>query len=114
MAADVNAYLAQFPPKVRASLNALRKTIRSVAPEAEEKLSYGIVTFWWNGGLVGCGATKTHCALYVMSTHVPRQFAAELDGRLSGKSTVRFTPEKPLPVALVKKLVKARMTENVE
>jgi uncharacterized protein YdhG (YjbR/CyaY superfamily) len=93
-------------------LNALRKVLHAALPGAEERFSYGIIVFWRDGGVVGLGAAKGHCALYVMSARVPSLFAKELEGRLHGKTTVRFGPEAPLPAVLVRKLVKARLAEN--
>jgi uncharacterized protein YdhG (YjbR/CyaY superfamily) len=111
---DIDDYLAALSDDKRAALEKLRKTICAAAPKAEECISYGICAFRLQGMLVGFGATAKHCAFYLMSSTVMEQFAEELDGYDTSKGTIRFQPEKPLSVALVKKLVKARIAENEE
>src|SRR5262245_60595740 len=73
----VDAYLAGLPAKQRAALNALRRTIKSIVPEAEEVISYGIPIVKHNGGLVGFAGFDTHCGFYVMSTAVMKAHAAD-------------------------------------
>ena len=108
----VEDFLATAPPDARAALESLRDTIRSVAPGATEGISYGIAAFKHDGRpLVGFGATKNHCALYVMSPEVMRAHAEELEKYDTSKGTIRFAARKPLPKTLVKKLVKARIAE---
>lgn len=111
--ADVDAYLAALPDEPRAALEVLRARIRALVPEATEVVSYGIPTFRHHGGLVGFGATKRHCALYVMSPAVMSAHAAELAGYDTATATIRFAPSAPLPDALVASLVRARVAENV-
>src|SRR3989304_3582389 len=112
-ARDVDNYLAALPEDVRAALEDLRRKIRSVVPQATEVISYQLPTFRYEGrGLVAFGAARSHCSFYVMSTDVVRAFAAELKGYATGKSTIRFAANEPLPAALVTKLVKARIAEN--
>jgi uncharacterized protein YdhG (YjbR/CyaY superfamily) len=111
-ARTVDEYLARLPPEQRAALERLRKTIRSAAPKAEESVSYGICAFRQNGMLVGFGATRGHCAFYVMSATMLHGYEDEITGYDTGKGTIRFQPRKPLPAALVRKLVKARLAEN--
>jgi uncharacterized protein YdhG (YjbR/CyaY superfamily) len=113
-ARDVDAYLAAAPKEARAALVRLRHTIRAAAPKATEVISYQIPTFRLHGHLVGFAAFETHCTFHVMSTSVMRAHAAELKGYQTGKGSIRFSAEKPLPAALVKKLVKARIDENLE
>ncbi len=105
-------YLASVPADARAALLKLRQTIRSAAPEATEEISYQVPTFKHHGGLVAYAAFPGHCSFFVMSTGVMRDHAAELEGFPVGKGSIRFPPDKPLPAALVKKLVKARIAEN--
>jgi len=109
----IDEYLAHAKPEHRAVLQKLRKTIHSVAPGAEEYIGYGLAGFKLNGRpLVYFGAWENHCALYAASPAVQEKFQKELKGFEASKGTIRFTPEKPLPTALVKKLVKARIAEN--
>jgi uncharacterized protein YdhG (YjbR/CyaY superfamily) len=90
----------------------LRKTIRATVPNATEAISYGVPTFKYRGRpLVSYGATKSHRAFHVMSPEVMRAHAAELQRYDTGKGTIRFPASKPLPAALVRKLVKARIAE---
>jgi uncharacterized protein YdhG (YjbR/CyaY superfamily) len=105
-------YLSRLPDDQRAALERLRAVIHAAAPGAEEAINYQIPTFRLNGMLVGIGARKTHCALYLMSKSTAKQFATELADYDTSTGTVRFTPERPLPASLVKKLVKARIAEN--
>jgi uncharacterized protein YdhG (YjbR/CyaY superfamily) len=111
-AKEVDDYLAGVPADARASLERLRKTIRAAAPEATEGISYQVPMFKHQGRpLVSFGAAKNHCAFYVMSPDVVSAHAAELEGYETGKGSIRFPGDKPLPAALVKKLVKARIAE---
>jgi uncharacterized protein YdhG (YjbR/CyaY superfamily) len=111
-AKTVEEYLAALPEDKRAALEKLRKTIRSAAPKAEECISYGIPALRLNKMLVGFGATATHCAFYPMSGSIVPAFQEELKAYDTSKGTIRFQPETPLPAALVRKLIKARMAEN--
>ncbi len=109
---DVDAYLAAVPPDARDALEKLRKIIRSAAPEAEEGFSYGVPAFKLDGKPVVCfAAFKHHCGFYPMSPDVLSLFAAELSGYETAKGTIRFDPKKPLPAALVKRIVKARIAQ---
>jgi uncharacterized protein YdhG (YjbR/CyaY superfamily) len=109
----IDEYLAGVTAKQQAALEKLRKTIRAVAPEAEECISYGLAAFRLNGRpLVAFGAQPNHCAFYPMSSTTVDTFQEQLESFGTSKGTIRFTPDKPLPTALVKKLVKARIAEN--
>jgi uncharacterized protein YdhG (YjbR/CyaY superfamily) len=108
----IDEYLATVSEDKRAALENLRKTIKSAAPKAEECISYGTPAFRQKKMLVSFGAASKHCAFYVMSPATMEAFQEELAGYDTSKGTIRFTPEKPLPVALVKKIVKARIAEN--
>jgi uncharacterized protein YdhG (YjbR/CyaY superfamily) len=93
-------------------LQKIREAIHAVAPNAEECISYGIPAFRLNGrSLVFFGAWANHCALYPGSSATLKKFRNELRDFQTSKGTLRFSPEKPLPVALVKKLVKARVAQ---
>ncbi|MGV3615213.1 MAG: iron chaperone [Fimbriimonas sp.] len=108
----VDDYLASVTPEAREALQALRGIIRSVVPDAEEVISYGVPTFRHGGGLVAFGAAKRHCGFYVMSLAVMETHRSDLEGFETAKATVRFTPSQPLPEALVQKIVLARVAEN--
>jgi uncharacterized protein YdhG (YjbR/CyaY superfamily) len=108
----IDQYLATLSDDKRAALQALRKTIKGAAPKAEECLSYQIPAFRQNGMLVGFGATATHCAFYLMSGSTVEAHKDELERYDTSKGTIRFEADKPLPAALVRRLVKARIKEN--
>jgi len=110
--ATVAEYLAPLPKDVRAALEKLRKLIKAAVPDAEEVISYQIPAFKRGKMLVGFGAAESHCTFFVMSTAVMRAHAAELAKYETGKGSIRFQPEKPLPAALVRKLIQARIAEN--
>ena len=112
MNAEVDAYLARLPDDARATLEILRRTIRAVAPEASEALSYGVPAFKMKRPIVSFGAGKNHLALYVLSTAVMEAHRGDLKGYDTSAGTVRFAVDEPLPAALVEKLVKARIAEN--
>jgi uncharacterized protein YdhG (YjbR/CyaY superfamily) len=106
-------YFAALGKDQRAALEKLRKVIRSVAPRAEEYIGYGLAAFRQDGvPLVALGATPKHCAFYLMSGSTVAAHEDDLEGYDTSKGTIRFAPDKPLPAALVRKLVKARMAEN--
>jgi len=108
----IDAFLARVPAAQRAALERLRQTIRAAAPEAEEYIGYGVPAFRYHGRpLVSFGYGKAHLSFYVQSPAVMDTHAADLAKYDTSKGTVRFTAEKPLPVALIKTLVKARMQE---
>ncbi|HEV8574012.1 MAG TPA: DUF1801 domain-containing protein [Dehalococcoidia bacterium] len=108
----IDEYLAALSDDKRAALEKLRKTIRAAAPKAEECISYQIPAYRQNGMLVAFGATANHCAFYLMSSSMVEAHKDELKGYDTSKGTIRFQADKPLPVALVRKLVKARIAET--
>jgi uncharacterized protein YdhG (YjbR/CyaY superfamily) len=111
--ADVDAYLAKVPEPARATLETVRATIRSVAPaETTEGLSYGMPTFRYKGALVAYAAFKDHCSFFPCQASLIDQMKDELKNYRTSKGTLQFPLDKPLPAALVKKLVKARIAEN--
>ena len=111
-ARTIDEYLAALSDDKRAALEKLRKTIRAAAPKAEECISYQIPAYRQDGMLVGFGATGNHCAFYLMSSSIVEAHKEELNDYDTSKGTIRFQPDKPLPVGLVRKLVKARIAEN--
>lgn len=110
---NVDEYLAGVPEPARTTLNKIRAMIRSVAPaEATEAISYRIPTFRYKGSLVAYAAFAKHCSFFPMSVAVMQAFKDELKDFSTSKGTIRFPMDKPLPAALVKKLVKARIAQN--
>ena len=109
----IDEYLAALSDDQRAALEKLRKTIKAAAPKAEECINYGLAAFRLNGkNLVALGASAKHCAFYLMSGSTVAAHQDELADYDTSKGTIRFPAAKPLPAALVRKLVKARITEN--
>jgi len=109
----VDAFLAAVPADKRAALMRLRKTIQAAAPKAIELINYGVPMFRLDGkNLVSYAAAATHCSFYVQSPAVMRAHAADLKAYKQGKGSVQFQADRPLPAALVTKLVKARIAEN--
>jgi uncharacterized protein YdhG (YjbR/CyaY superfamily) len=107
-------YLAAVSDDKRAALEKLRKAILAAAPNAEECISYQLAAFRHDGHLlVAFGATDNHCAFYLMNDSTVKTHKAELKNYDTSKGTIRFQADKPLPVALVRKLVKARIAENL-
>jgi len=107
-----DGYLDALPADQRAALQQLREIIHAAAPRAEEYIGYGLATFRQDGPLVALGAAGAHCAFYPMTGHTVADFAAELKGYSTSKGTIRFAADKPLPAALVRQIVKARLAEN--
>ena len=110
----INDYLKALAADKRGALEKLRKTIRTAAPDAEECISYQIPAFRQNGMLVGFGATANHCAFFPFNSTTVAAHKEELKGFDTSKGAIRFQPEKPLPAALIRKLVKERLAENNE
>ena len=110
----VDEYLARVSDDKRVALQKLRKTIKAAAPRAEECISYQLPAYRLNGMLVAFGATAKHCAFYPMSASTVAAHRKELEDYDTSKGTIRFQPDNPLPAALVRKLVKARIAENAD
>ncbi len=111
-ASNVDEYLASVPASQRAALEKLRRAIRAAVPDATEVISYRVPTFRHHGGLVAFAAFKDHLSFFVMSPAVMDAHERDLKGYEAAGATIHFTPDAPLPAALVKKLVKARVAEN--
>ena len=111
-AAEIDATLAGLPADQRAALQHLRETIRAAAIGAEEGISYGAPAFRYRGRpLVSYNAAKAHCAFYCMSPDLMVERESQLAGFDTSKGTIRFTPERPIPDALVADIVRARLAE---
>jgi uncharacterized protein YdhG (YjbR/CyaY superfamily) len=109
----IDEYLAGITGDQRVALEKLRKTIRAAAPGVEECISYGIPAFRLNGRpLVFFGAWANHCSFYPGSSRTLEKFRSDLARFQITKGTVRFSPGNTLPIALIRRLVKARMAED--
>ena len=114
VAKDIDEYLSALPADVRAMLQKLRATINSVAPQAEEVISYAMPAFKYHGMLVYFSAFKNHCSFFPANSSLIAKMEEDLKPYRTAKGTIQFTVLHPLPAALVKKIVKARMQENIE
>jgi len=111
-AKNVDEYLAGVPEPARSTLNKMRAAIRSaVPPKATETISYRIPAFKYKGVPVWFAAFSNHCSLFPTAS-VVETFKKELKGFSTSKGTIHFPTDKPLPTALIKKLVKARVAQN--
>jgi uncharacterized protein YdhG (YjbR/CyaY superfamily) len=110
---SIDEYLAPWSADKRTALEKLRQIIRTIVPEAQEVISYGIPTFRFEGKMVvAFGAAAKHCALYPLSSAQLEAFSEELKDYSTSKGTIRFQPDHPLPDALVRRIVEARIIEN--
>ncbi|MBI3414344.1 MAG: DUF1801 domain-containing protein [Verrucomicrobia bacterium] len=110
---SIDEYLLAVPTDKRAALEKIRKAIRTAAPKAEECISYGMPAFRLNGKLlVAFRVAANHCAFHPMSGSTVDAHKDALKNYDTSKGTIRFQADKPLPAALVRKLVKARIAEN--
>jgi len=109
----IDEYIARFPAEVRQRLNELRAVIREAAPDAEEKISYAMPTFYLNGNLVHFAAYENHIGFYP-TPHGIEPFMDELSEYSMGKGSIQFPHEKPMPYELIGRMVKARVIENMQ
>jgi uncharacterized protein YdhG (YjbR/CyaY superfamily) len=109
---NIDAYLAGVPEPARTTLNKIRAAIWSaLPPEATETISYRIPAFKYKGILVWFAAFSDHCSLFPTASIV-ETFKNDLKGYSTSKGTIHFPVDRPLPSALVKKIVKARVAQN--
>jgi uncharacterized protein YdhG (YjbR/CyaY superfamily) len=110
---NIDEYIAGFPTDVQGILEKIRVTIRNAAPEAAEKISYQIPTFYLKGNLVHFAGFKHHIGFFPTSSGVER-FKNELSAYEISKGTIRFPLDKPVPFDLISKIVRFRVRENLE
>jgi uncharacterized protein YdhG (YjbR/CyaY superfamily) len=108
----VAAYLTRVPKDSRAALRNLRRDIRAAAPAAVETIAWGMPAFRQGKLLVGYAAFKDHCSFFPMSGSIISRYSAALRGYTTTKGSIHFTLEKPLPAALVRRIVRARIAET--
>ena len=112
-AATVEEYIASFPESVQTKLTEIRTAIRAVAPMAAESISYGLAAYKWKGILVWFGAHKNHIGFYPRVSAITH-FQKELSPYKGSKGTIQFSFDQPLPIVLIKKIIRFRMAENNE
>ncbi len=108
----IDEYLAGFSGRTRALLEELRAAVRAAAPEATERISYRMPTFFLEGNLVHFAAFKEHIGFYPTPSGI-EGFAEELSKYSGGKGSVRFPLDEPLPLDLVRRIVLRRVEENL-
>ena len=108
---NIDDYINSFPEEIQNILTKIRTSIKEIIPEASEKISYGIPTFYLNGNLVHFAAYKNHIGFYATPTG-HSEFEAELSVYKQGKGSVQFPLDKPIPYKLIERIVKFRVIEN--
>jgi uncharacterized protein YdhG (YjbR/CyaY superfamily) len=111
--ASIDEYIRSFPKEIQKLLKEVRDAIKATAPEATEKITYQIPTFYLNGNLVHFAAFKNHIGFYPTSSGIAA-FKDELKEYNSAKGSVQFPLDKPMPIDLIKRIVKFRVLENTQ
>ncbi len=112
---SIDDYIESFPENVQAKLQELRATIQAAAPDAQEKISYGMPTFTFKGNLVYFAAWKNHIGFYGSSENNVSEASKEEFARYAGeKGSLQFPIDEPLPVTLITEIVKARVVQNLK
>ncbi len=109
---DINEFIAEFPEDVQIILEKIRAIIQQAAPDAKEAIKYGMPTFVLNGNLVHFAAYKNYIGFYPAPSGIDA-FIAELEQYRTGKGTIQFPIDKPIPYELITKVVKYRVEENL-
>ena len=110
----VDEYISALPAGTKKILRQVRKTIKEAAPEAEERISYGIPAFKFHGMLIWFAGWKDHISIYPKTAAIQKAFKKELDYYKGGKGTIQFPTGQPVPLDLISKIVKVRIQENLE
>lgn len=110
---SIDEYISRFPPEIQEKLNSLRNVIKESAPDAVEKISYQMPTFFLHGNLVYFAAFKDHIGFFPTASGI-EAFKQELTDYKWSKGTIQFPLDKPMPYGLVRKIVKFRAAENIK
>ncbi|RDI12076.1 uncharacterized protein YdhG (YjbR/CyaY superfamily) [Flavobacterium sp. AG291] len=110
---DTNEYIAGFSPEIQKLLEQVRQTVQKTAPDAEESISYGMPAFKLNGNLVYFAAFTNHIGFYALPSG-NEAFQKEISNYKTGKGSIQFPFDKPLPLDLIAKIVKFRVEENIQ
>ena len=108
---SIDEYIAQFPGEIQAIMQSVRKTIKEAAPQASEKISWQMPTFYLHGNLVHFAGQKNHLGFYPGASGV-EHFLGELAEYKTSKGAIQFPYKKPLPHELIQRIVKFRVQEN--
>lgn len=110
---SIDEYIAGYPPELQKLLQSVRQAIRDAAPEAEEKISYRMPTFFFHGNLVHFAAFNRHIGFYPAPSGI-EAFKQELSAYKSSKGAVQFPLDQPIPYELIRKITAYRVKENRE
>ena len=110
---NIDAYIAGFPEDVQKILEQVRAAVREAAPDAQEVIRYAMPTFTLNGNLIYFAAFKNHIGFYATPTG-HEAFKKDLSGYKTGKGSVQFPLDKPIPISLITRIVTFRVAENLE
>lgn len=110
-AATVEEYLSRQTKEVRAAFDRIRRSVKKVVPDATERISYGMPTFFVEKALLGYSARAEHCSIFPWSGVTLKAFQEELKDFSTSAGTVRFTPDHPIPVKLLERIITARLSE---
>ena len=111
--ATIDEYIAGFPPDVQEILQKVREVIHAAAPDATEKISYQMPTFYLNGNLVHFAAYPHHIGFYPAPTGIA-SFQDRFAGLKQGKGSVQFPLDQPIPFGLIREIVLFRVAENLK
>ncbi len=109
---NIDEYISYFPENIQLILEQIRETIKRTAPEAEETIKYGMPTFTLNGNLVYFAAFKNHIGFYPIPTGI-EAFKEQFSQYKTGKGSVQFPLEQPMPLDLIAQVVKFRVEQNL-
>ncbi len=112
--AAVDAYIAQFPDEVQVLLRQVRAVIREAAPDAAERIGYGMPGFYQNGSLVWYAGFKRHIGFYPKGSSAIEAFQPELSGYKTSKGAIQFPLDHPLPLDLIRRMVQYRLAQNLQ
>jgi uncharacterized protein YdhG (YjbR/CyaY superfamily) len=110
---SINEYIASFPQEIQKKLQEVRETIKDAAPDAHEKISYQMPTFYLHGNLVHFAAYKYHIGFYPTPNGI-QAFKQELSQYETSKGSVQFPLDKPIPLDLISKITTYRVAENLK
>lgn len=110
----VEEYIASSPKEVQGRLEELRETIQKAAPQAEERIGYGMPYYKYKGYLVYFRHWKEHIGIYALTTLVLEKYKKELTGHITGKGTIKYALDEKLPLPLIKKMVQMQAKLNDE
>jgi uncharacterized protein YdhG (YjbR/CyaY superfamily) len=110
---SIDEYIATFPEEIQTILEEIRETVKAAAPDAEEKISYQIPTFFLKGNLVHFAAFKNHIGFYPTPSGV-EAFKEEIARYQGAKGSIRFPLDEPMPLDLITRIVKMRVAENLK